>query len=430
MSYLSSSILAANGGSPVRGRPWPRWPQYGPIAITLLQKVLNGGRWAISGPWTGEPPLDQVFAEQFSRYLGVEYCVPTDHGSSALVIAMKALGIGTGDEVIVPGLTWVACASAVLRAGAVPILVDIEPDTLCISPDAVAAAITPRTAAILAVHLYSAMAQMDKLMSISRQHGIPIIEDCAQAHGARWRGHAAGSLTEVGTFSMQQGKALTCGEGGAAVTSDEHLYSLLEQLRNDGRQYAVTDPEPDRMHLVEIGSITGANYAMSEFQAAVLLDGLSRLEEQNRRRKVNAEYLDSRLGELEGLELIRPYPQNSERAYYHYVVRYEPPEFADNDVEAICKVLEAELAFWIHPTYKPLNNHQLYRPHNDQTLNLEPHVRRRIDPTQFDLPEATCQHERSILIHHSALLGTLEDMDDIIAAFEKVKRLASTIRIS
>lgn len=426
MGHLGSS-LAINGGAPLHTGRWPRWPQHGPMAVRLLQQVLEGGRWAVSGQWTGEPPLDRIFAEQFSEYIGVKYCVPTDHGSSALFLALKALGVGAGDEVIVPGLTWVACASSVLRVGAVPILVDIESSTLCLSPVAVAAAITPRTAAIIVVHLYSAMAEMDELTSLSRKHGIAIIEDCAQSHGARWRGRAAGSLTEVGAFSMQQGKVLTCGEGGATVTSDARLYSLLEQLRNDGRRYTVGEPALGHMHLEEIGEVIGANYAMSEFQAAVLLDGLSRLGEQNQRRELNAEYLDSMLGVIGGLDIIRPHKQNDARAYYHYVVRYEPSEFAGKEVNAVCKALEAELGCWVHPTYKPLNAHQLYRPQADRTMTADLDTRRRLDPTQFDLPEATRQHQRSILFHHSALLGTLEDMDDIVAAFDKVRGLSHSI---
>jgi L-glutamine:2-deoxy-scyllo-inosose/3-amino-2,3-dideoxy-scyllo-inosose aminotransferase len=180
------------------------------------------------------------------------------------------------------------------------------------------------------------------------------------------------------------------------------------------------------MHLEEIGDVAGANYAMSEFQAALLLDGLSRLDDQNRERRVNAQYLDSRLVDLGGLIPIRPYKQNSERSYYYYVVRYEPSEFAGKSVDALCKALEVELTFFVHPAYKPLNNHLLYRPHLDKRV-ANHQSPERLDPAQFDLPEAVRQHERSILIHHSALLGTQEDMDDIVAAFKKVKRLAHTI---
>ncbi|MBS1807414.1 MAG: DegT/DnrJ/EryC1/StrS family aminotransferase [Acidobacteria bacterium] len=425
--YNDPDTLALNGGTSIRNGNWPTWPQYGSMALDLVRQVFDGGRWAVSGTWTGQCPLEQTFAEQFAEFLGVKYCIPTDHCSSALVMSMKSLGIGPGDEVIVPGLTWVACASTVLRVGAIPILVDIEPNTLCLSPEAVESAITTRTAAILVVHLYSAMANMDKLTAISQKYSIPLIEDCAQAHGARWSGQRAGSLGIIGVFSMQQGKALTCGEGGAAVTSDPRLFSLLEQLRNDGRRLAKTPRVVGHMHLEEVGEVIGANLAMSEFQLAVLLDGLNRLEEQNKTRASRAIYLDKCLREISGLEFIRPHHQNDERAYYHYVVRYEPESFAYKSVEAICRALEAELGFWVHPAYRPLNDHPLYRPHLDKNLAHTFADLKSINPTRFELPEASRQHKRSILFHHSVLLGSLLDMDDIATAFEKVQRLSSTL---
>lgn len=427
VGQASTDSLALAGGTPLRRKAWPKWPQYGPSAPELIQQVLDGGRWAVSGTWTGQPALDQVFAQQFAEFNEVRYCVPTDHGSSALVMAMRALGVGPGDEVIVPGLTWVACASTVLRVNAVPVLVDVEPGTLCLSPEAVLAAVTPRTAAILVVHLYSTMANMDELVRIADRHGLFLIEDCAQVHGARWRGRRASSIGHIGTFSMQQGKVLTSGEGGAAVTSEPRLHSLLEQLRNDGRRYLSPAPKGGHMHLSEVGAVTGANLAMSEFQAALLIDGLGRLEEQNRTRAANAEYLTRQLGQIEGLEPVHPHPENDARVYYHYAVRYRPEAFAGRPVGVVCEALEAELGLWVHQAYKPLNEHALYRPHLDHPLRHDPETRRRLDPARFDLPEAARQHRRSILFHHPALLGTSEDMDDIAAAFRKVQRMAHTL---
>jgi dTDP-4-amino-4,6-dideoxygalactose transaminase len=423
----NSEKLAIHGGAPIRTKPLSYWPQYGDLASNLILKVLSSGYWTRSGTWNGTSSLNHIFSERFSKYIGVNYCVTTDHGSSALVIALRALGVTFGDEVILPGLTWVACASAILRVGAVPVLVDIDPDTLCISPKAVEAAITPRTALILVVHLYSAMAEMDELIKISQRHAIPIIEDCAHAHGACWNGRSAGSLTEIGVFSMQQGKSLTCGEGGAAVTSDSTLYSLLEQFSMDGRKYAPT--KINRVPLIEIGEVIGANYAMSEFQAAVLIDGLSRIVEQNEKRQINARYLDLNLEKLGGLIPIKPYSQNNVRSYYHYVIRYASSEFANRSVETICRALEEELCSWIHTSYKPLNNSKLYQPHVSQIVFTNKINNSELNPTQFELPEAEKQSAKAILIHHSALLGNLEDMNDIITAFEKIKRLCNTLPV-
>jgi len=394
----------------------------GSQATHWLQRVAESRRWAVSGTWTGEQPLDRVFAERFARYLGVAHCTPVDHGTSALAIALEALGIGAGDEVIVPGLTWVACASSVIRVNARPVLVDISPDTLCLDPEAVQAAITSRTAAILIVHLYSAMADVEALREIASRHGLLLIEDAAQAHGATWNGQRAGSFGDIGTFSMQQGKVLTCGEGGAAVTSDPRLASLLEQLRNDGRKYQDGEPELGRMQLREVGGVLGRNFDISEFQLAVLLDGLNRLDDENARRAANAETLTSMLVEIEGLEPVRPHPQNDCRTYYHYAIRYWPEAFAELPVAEVCRALEAELGCWVHPPYRPLNRHPLLGSRRNRAFGL-------VDLSCFELPEAIRQSERTILLHHPLLLGDSGDMEEIAQAFWKVRRHAGSVPV-
>jgi dTDP-4-amino-4,6-dideoxygalactose transaminase len=409
--------LAMEGGEPVRRTPWPDWPEATATTEVAIRGATRAPRWAISGFWTGTPALDQQFSEQFSTYLGTRFAVPCDHGSSALVMALEALGIGAGDEVIVPGLTWVACASAVQRVNAEPVLVDICPRTLCLDPPAVEAAVTRRTAAILVVHLYSAMAEMDALRRIADRHGLLILEDSAQAHGATWNGRKAGSLGEIGTFSFQQGKVMTCGEGGAAVTSDPTLAALLEQVRGDGRRYG-PPTESGRMHLLETGGMQGRNYGLSEFQAAVLLDALSRLDDQNQLRAANADYLDAQLGSGAGLEPVEPYPQNDARAYYHYPLRLRLEAFPGRSVEWLGEALSAELGTWIHPPYAPLSRHPLLlAPPGRRFAGRSPELR----SVPHGLPETERQVARTLLLHHSCLLGSRSDMDDIVNAVRKVR---------
>lgn len=415
-----SAPLALLGGAATWTGGWPDWPQAGPGAIPLIEEAIASGRWAISGDWTGRETLDRRFSRAFAAYLGTRHCLTVDHGSSALVAALLALGVGWGDEVIVPGLTWVACASAVLRVNAVPVLVDICPDTLCMSPAAVEAAITPATAAILVVHLYSAMADMDALRAIAARHGLPIIEDCAQAHGAVWTGRRAGALGAIGAFSMQQGKTLTSGEGGALVTADPELASRLEQLRGDGRRYAASMPAQGHPELVAMPGAQGFNFCLSEMQSALLLDGLTRLDDQNRTRARNATLLDDGLAGVGGFEPIRPHPANEVRAYYHYAVRYHVEDFAGCPVEAVCRALEQELGAWVHPPYRPLNDHPLYRPHNYPPLAGTP-LAERLDPRRFPLPEAHRQADRTILLHHAMLLAQPGAIDACVAAFAKVR---------
>jgi dTDP-4-amino-4,6-dideoxygalactose transaminase len=415
--------LASLGGDPVWAAGWPAWPQIGPDTMARVGEVLAAERWAVSGPWAGRAPRDIELAERFATFVGARWCVPVDHGSSALMAAFTALGIGPGDEVIVPGLTWVACASTVVRAGAIPILVDIDPDTLCLDPAAVEAQITPATAAILVVHLYSAMADMDRLRSIAHRHGLSIIEDSAQAYGATWRGAGAGTLGDAGTFSAQQGKALTSGEGGLLVTSSPEVRDAVEMLRGDGRRYSSGPHTLGRPDLEEREAVQGWNMHMTELQAALLLDGLERLPEQNRRREAAARLLDDALTEDGDLEPIRPYAGNDGRAYYHYAIRVRDGAFSGCGAAAIAEALSAELGYWVHPPYRPLNDHPLYDPRR-LTGPAVADRRARLDPRQFDLPAAHREVARTILLHHPMLLGDHDHLHAIVAAFAKVRRLA------
>ncbi|MGU3495489.1 DegT/DnrJ/EryC1/StrS family aminotransferase [Xanthobacteraceae bacterium A53D] len=379
-----------------------------------LQQVLNSGRWAISGPWTGQQSWNEIFCRRFADYVGTKFCCAVDHGSSALLVALLALDIGPGDEVIVPGLTWVACASSVLRAGARPVLVDVSPDTLCLDPAAVAAAITPRTRAILVVHLYSCMADMTALGAIAAGHGLPIIEDCAQAHGAQWQGRRAGSLGIIGVFSMQQGKVLTAGEGGAVVTDDAVLADRIERLHCDGRRLTTAPFLVGRPALQEVAGLQGMNLCLSEFQAALLCDGLDRLEAQTAQRVRAARLLDDALEQHPLLEPLLPHADNNRRAYYHYGIRLRTPVIARVPAERICAALSAELGTWVHGPYVPLNRHPLLAPGSLRALPAE------VAGRNIALPVAEDQARRSILLHHPLLLSGDAGLRAIIDAFCKV----------
>jgi dTDP-4-amino-4,6-dideoxygalactose transaminase len=233
--------LAVFGGTPVRHRPWPKWPMATPATQRNVLEVLHSGKWTISGWSDASDTFERRVSRAFAEYVGRRYCVACSHGSAALSIALQALEVGPGDDVILTGLTWVACPSAVARVGARPILVDIDADSLCASASAIERAITPKTRAILMIHMYSSICDATAYVDVARRHGIALIEDASQAHGASWRGQAIGSFGEISIFSTQQSKLLTSGEGGLCVTDDPVLYTRLQQLRADGRQYRV-DP--------------------------------------------------------------------------------------------------------------------------------------------------------------------------------------------
>jgi dTDP-4-amino-4,6-dideoxygalactose transaminase len=413
------AALAIRGGTPVRaGRPWPLWPQPAPGAIDALARVLASGRWSVAAPYTGRQAEDRGFSAAFRSYLGIDHCVPTASGTAALMVALEACEVGAGDEVIVPGLSWVASASTVLGVNATPVFVDIDPQTLCLDPAAVEAAITPATRAIVAVHLYSALADMDALLAVADRHGLPVIEDAAQAHGAVYRNRKAGTSGTIGTFSMHHTKLLSSGEGGAAVTSDVLLARRLEHLRADGRCLPSQPPAPGTPELVETGELMGSNRCLSEFQSALLVQQLKQLDAQNDARAKNAEVLDRSLSEL-GYRPQQTAAPTTVRTYFGYAVEMPEGEFEDTPVQVICAALSAELGLAVRPVYPPLYANRLYAPATRRRFALSG-GRTGAPDRVYDLPHCDHAARNFVMFHHSALLGSELDMTEIIAAFEKV----------
>lgn len=203
------SKLAIDGGTPVFAAKAnvPAWPPADEETAEQLKEIYLSHAWSFYGKH------EVAFNEEFAAYTGAASCAMMANGTVTLEVAMQALGIGPGDEVIVPAYTWLATGTAVVVVGATPVVVDIEPDTYCIDPVEVEKAITPKTRAIIPVHLYGSMADMDKIMEIARKHNLSVIEDCAHAHGSEWAGKHAGTLGDVGSFSFQQSKTIASGEG-------------------------------------------------------------------------------------------------------------------------------------------------------------------------------------------------------------------------
>lgn len=419
ISATPGESLAMRGGCPVRSRPWPSWPRADEKTEAVLRDVLHSGRWAISGPYRGRKSYERQFAEAFAEFNGVQHAVPTTSGTASLTLALLSLEVGPGDEVLTPGLTWVACASSVFCVGAIPILVDVDLSTLAMSPDAARRAITPRTKAILIVHPFCRLAEIDAFVALADECGIPLIEDCSQAHGARWRGRRVGSFGSVGCFSMQQSKVLTAGEGGAAITNDTRLYERMEQLRADGRLFAA-EARPGRLELVEVGDVQGQNFCLSEFQAAVLLDRLRHLDEENEVRERAAASLGALMNEVTGVRLLPQQPA-AKQTYYNVVFDVDCDAFGGNSVDAIARALSDELNVLVHPVYAPMNHHPLYVPLRSSRAPREESLRRLLDPARFDLPNAVMARARCLSMPHVVLLDPEDGPRDIVAAFEKVR---------
>lgn len=376
-------MLAIQGGVPVydvKSRPWPVWPISDGTELSLLKEVLDSRVWSYNGP------KELEFIRRWKAFTGSDHVFLVANGTVSIQLALEACGIGYGDEVIVPGLTWQATAAAVLDVNAVPVLVDVEEDTWCLDPVKFEQAITERTKAVIPVHLYGNMADMDAVLSIARKHGLRVIEDAAHKHGACWRGVAAGTLGDIGSYSLQLSKILTAGEGGILTAQDAQIAGRLDALRNCGRRPSNLIVDKGAGQYGEVGDfIQSGNYRITEFQAAVLLAQFARMEQQNAVRDKNARMLDAMLSKLPGISTMRDDPRETRRAYFKYAFRYDEGQVGI-PVDRFRSALSAELGLKVESCYQPLNNCSLYRPHTKQRHNLNPEYWKAIDPSRFDLP--------------------------------------------
>ncbi|HLW77137.1 MAG TPA: DegT/DnrJ/EryC1/StrS family aminotransferase, partial [Bryobacteraceae bacterium] len=306
------SDLAILGGPPVRTRPFAPWPQY-------LESDLARVRGAIeSRHWGGYPMPSRYcaeFAEKFAALHDAKYALCVANGTIAIMAAIAAAGIKFGDEVILPAYTWDGTATAVLFCGGVPVFADVDPDTYCLSVEAARAAITPRTRAILPVHLAMRFADMDALLALAREHNLKVIEDCAHAHGGKYKGRGAGSMGDLGCFSLQESKLMTCGEGGIVITSDLRLFEHVQSQVNCGRA-SLTDQFDQR--------VLGANYRMTDLQAALALGQIEMWPEFAAKRDAAANRLSAALASIDGITPLPPQPAITQSAIYHYVFKYTP----------------------------------------------------------------------------------------------------------
>jgi dTDP-4-amino-4,6-dideoxygalactose transaminase len=304
--------LAIRGGDPVRSAPFPEPVVWDDRELAQVTEVIRSARW---GGGIGAAKNAEL-GELMARLHDARYCVPVSSGTAALQVALQALGVGPGDEVIVPAYTWIATPLAALAIGALAVFADVDRATFNMDPADAGRKITPRTKAIVPVHWGGRPADLDAFVELGRRHGIPVLEDAAQAHGARWRGRGAGSWGAAGCFSFQQSKTITAGEGGAVTTNDKAIEERVASYANCGRI------RPTDQHL-EVNPV-GHNFRLSDLQAAVLVAQLSRLDELADRRQANADRLDRALSAIGGLS-VRPADERIDRsAYYLYLFRYDP----------------------------------------------------------------------------------------------------------
>lgn len=403
-------MLALNGGPPLRSTPFPSWPVYGPAEEEALLSVLHSGRWFL------DKHIER-FECEFASFQEAKFGIATSNGTTALQVALDAIGIRPGDEVIVPAYTFMATASAVVATGGIPIFADIDPDTYNIDPQSAANAITEKTLAIIGVHIGGQPCDLDTLNKLAAQHQIYLLEDAAQAHAAAWKGRRVGAIGHLGTFSFQASKNLCAGEGGFITTDDQALADRAWSVHNCGRSRTGAWYEHP---------LIGSNYRISEFHAALLLQQLTRLEAQTACRTANATLLTSLLREIEGIVPMGADDRTTTHAHHLYIFRYRAESTGlsrDRFIEALC----AE-GIPCASGYRPLYREAAFTTRfNDYPLT-SPYFQGRPDYGGVSCPvtERVCASE-AIWLTQNMLLGTADDIRDIATAIDKVLAAAAEL---
>ncbi|MCX6593034.1 MAG: DegT/DnrJ/EryC1/StrS family aminotransferase [Acidobacteria bacterium] len=404
------------GGTPVRTKKWPTWPVTNEVEEQEILGALRSGRW---GRGTGK--LVERFEAAYSTLTGAKHCLAVANGTSALITSLNALGIGAGDEVIVPPYTFIATINSVLLQHALPVFVDTDRETFQIDASKVEAAITPETRVLLPVHMGGASFDVGKMMEISRRRNVPLIEDAAQAHLGEWRNRKVGSYGLAGCFSFQASKNLNSGEGGAIISSDEEFIEKCFTFHNNGRSRKV-------MTASFTYQSTGANLRLTEFQAAILSAQMTRLEEQSRRREMNAAYLTSQLAGIAGMTPQKLYPGCTRNAWHLYMFRYQPDAFAGLTRERFIAAMRAE-GIPVSSGYSPLNR----EPFLENVLNSrgfrriygEKRLAQWREQNQTPQNDQLCQE--ALWLTQTMLLDTREGMDQIVEAVRKVQKAAGPL---
>jgi len=334
--------LAINGGPKLHTKPWPSWPVWDEREIRALEEVVRSGRWGRLHEHSKVAQFEEVFA----AYQDARFGVAVTSGTAALVAGLQAVGVDVGDEVIVPAYTFIATASAVLELKAVPVFVDVELDTINIDPEAVEAAITPRTRAVVPVHWAGRAVDLDRILDIARRHSLAVVEDACHCWGSTWNDRKLGAIGDLGGISFQESKHITAGEGGMVLTNHEELAAKVFSYHHIGRL-------PDRP-FYEHHSV-GTNYRMTEFQAAVLLAQFERLEEQTQRREENGAFLDEQFAQIAGLRCLRREPYMTRISRHGYNLLYHPEAYDGLPRDRFLQALNAEgipaSAGYAHPLY-------------------------------------------------------------------------------
>lgn len=396
--------LAINGGPKTVEKDF-KWPLFDDTDVNVVAEIVKSGKWG--NPDCGGEVAQ--FEKDFASYCGAKYALTCANGSVALRLALIACGVKPGDEVIVPPYTFIATASIVIEANCVPIFVDIDPRTYNLDASKIETAITDRTKAIIPVHFAGQACDMDAILAIAGKHNLRVIEDACHGHGAEYKGKKLGSIGDAGCFSFQSSKNLTSGEGGLVITNDDHLYQMMNSLRNVGR--------------VEGGAwyehhFAGCNYRITQLQAVLLSSQLKRLEEQTRIRHENGTYLNELLAKIEGITPLTRGLGETLHSYHIYIFKYDSRYFNGLPKVEFAKMLAAEgvPSFMGYP--EPLYKQPLFQKKNFMCYAI---------PASADYGSVKCEvtekacYEEAVWIMQHAMLGSREDMELFASAILKIQ---------
>ena len=403
------------GGTPVRTEGFQSWPVPTEEDEQAVLEVVRDARWYRS-------QSVQQFEDAYAELNGAKYCVATSSGTTALFSSLGALGVGPGDEVIVPPYTFLATVSVVLLHHALPIFVDCDRETFLMNPAKLEAAITDRTKAIIPVHIGGSVADMDSILAIAKKRNVPVIEDACQAHLAQWRNRGVGSWGTSGCFSFQLSKNLCSGEGGAILTNDEPMANNCFAFHNCGR----TRDNSSYDFNYELGRNTNAR--MTEFQGALLLSRMASIAERAQTRSDNADYLSSMLREIPGIIPARMYEGCTRNAYHIYMLRYQPEKFANLPRQKFLKALHAE-GIPCSGGYGPLNKDDFIQ----HALTSRPYVKVYGKPTiekwaeRNACPDNDQICDEAVWFMQNMLLGPRSDMEQIVEAIRKIQAHAAAL---
>ncbi|NWG12404.1 MAG: DegT/DnrJ/EryC1/StrS family aminotransferase [Acidobacteria bacterium] len=410
----SASVPAILGGRPVRTAPFPRWPNFRDKDEQAVMPVLR------SGVWSRAKTVEEA-ERRFARLMGARYCLATSNGTNAIITAVRALDIGAGDEVITTPYTFVASVHPILLANALPVFVDVDAATWQIDPAKIEARINRNTVAILPVHIVGGICDMDRINAIAKKHGLKVIEDACEAHNGEWKNRKVGTLGDLGCFSFQTGKSLTCGEGGAILGDDGKLMDRCYSFHNLGRPHGSVAAPGGEGH-----PLLATKCRMAEYQASILMTQMEAFEDECRRRSENAAYLTERISQIPGIIPRKDYPEVTRTAFYYYGFRYKKDRF---DGLSRAKFIAALAAEGIPASSglgviegKPMNKEGCIEDAFRSKTYQRIYSREKLAAyrEENECPECDRLVEETVGFHQRMLLGTRRDMDDICDAIAKI----------